>query len=382
MYVFNNGIDNPERLRVKIDFFEDDFGFVVGTVRDSLTPLDSTSVYFFYNGIYLYDKALTDESGNYQIELPEGEYTIAAERNGYYVLFKDSTYDPFFAELVEIDDGVTTTINFNMKKFNDITKSISGQVFDSTNNINMDKGIIIVRTGTHVPTPSANDNPTVPDPINAVAGFIKPDGSFTVYTEFENYYYLQAYTDYFLPGYFNDEGFASVFWQNADSILINGNITDKNISLLRDSSLGNGSIGGTINFASFTDEINYEGITLIARNINTNALYSYNFGKQEAVYNIFNIPYGTYEVVAQKIGYENAASQTVTIDPGNFQFSGINITFIVSSVDDELPIPENIILYQNYPNPFNPSTNISFYLPQSSMVKLEVFNVLGSQLTL
>ncbi|MCZ7614014.1 MAG: carboxypeptidase-like regulatory domain-containing protein [Ignavibacteriaceae bacterium] len=83
MFVYNNGINNVEELKVEIEFYEDDFGFVVGTVRDSLTPLDSTSIYFFYNGIYLIDKAITDASGNYQVELPEGDYTIAAERNGY-----------------------------------------------------------------------------------------------------------------------------------------------------------------------------------------------------------------------------------------------------------------------------------------------------------
>jgi len=377
MYIFNNGIKNPERLRIKIDFFEDDFGFVAGTVRDGATPLDSTTLYFFYNGIYLYDKATTNSQGNYLIELPEGDYTIAAERQGYYVMFYDSTYDPFFAKLLEVDDDDTVIVNFNMKKINDFTKSISGQVYDSTQGNLVNKGIVIVRTGTHVPIPLLKENPLVPDLVNAVAGFIQQDGSFTIYTEYENHYYLQAHTDYFLPGYYNDEGLASVFWQNADSILIDGNITGKDISLLRDSSYGNGSIGGTINFATFYDETNFEGITLLARNINTNALYSYNFGKQEAVYNIFNIPYGTYEIVAQKIGYDNALSQIVTIDPGNFQITEINVTFSPTSVDEQAALPDNFILYQNYPNPFNPVTNISFYLPQEADVKLSVINILG-----
>ncbi|MDR9388521.1 MAG: T9SS type A sorting domain-containing protein, partial [Balneolaceae bacterium] len=42
-------------------------------------------------------------------------------------------------------------------------------------------------------------------------------------------------------------------------------------------------------------------------------------------------------------------------------------------------IPSEFALNQNYPNPFNPTTNIKFALPQSSVVKLEVFNVLGQR---
>ena len=37
-------------------------------------------------------------------------------------------------------------------------------------------------------------------------------------------------------------------------------------------------------------------------------------------------------------------------------------------------------LRQNYPNPFNSSTRISFYLPKSGNVKLEVYNILGQKI--
>ena len=40
-------------------------------------------------------------------------------------------------------------------------------------------------------------------------------------------------------------------------------------------------------------------------------------------------------------------------------------------------IPEEIMVYQNYPNPFNPSTRISFELPQSAFVSLEVYDIMG-----
>lgn len=36
-------------------------------------------------------------------------------------------------------------------------------------------------------------------------------------------------------------------------------------------------------------------------------------------------------------------------------------------------------LYQNYPNPFNPTTTIEFYLPNTSFVKLKIFDSLGKE---
>jgi hypothetical protein len=44
-------------------------------------------------------------------------------------------------------------------------------------------------------------------------------------------------------------------------------------------------------------------------------------------------------------------------------------------------IPEDFLLYPNYPNPFNPVTTIKYALPELSYVKIEIFNVLGKNVS-
>ena len=41
--------------------------------------------------------------------------------------------------------------------------------------------------------------------------------------------------------------------------------------------------------------------------------------------------------------------------------------------------PTQYDLAQNYPNPFNPSTTINFTIPNSELVSLKVYNILGSE---
>ena len=43
-------------------------------------------------------------------------------------------------------------------------------------------------------------------------------------------------------------------------------------------------------------------------------------------------------------------------------------------------ILEEFALHQNYPNPFNPRTMISYSIPQSGFVKLNIYNILGREI--
>ena len=56
---------------------------------------------------------------------------------------------------------------------------------------------------------------------------------------------------------------------------------------------------------------------------------------------------------------------------------------ITTSVNDEIEtLPNEFVLNQNYPNPFNPSTTISYSIPSSEYVTLEIYDILGSEIAL
>ena len=374
--VYSNADTNPGVLKIKIDFFEDGFGICAGKITDDLlSPVENSKVYFFYWGVYLFDSTVTNSSGDYSSILPKGSYTIGAYKDGYRVMFSGNTPDPFFSQPVNIDSGGSVSINLALPKLDPYSFSISGSLLRTISSRRASAGIVVVRRGTHTPTILKTDSSQI-SPV--YVGFVDELGNYKVYVDESGYYFIQGFSNNFLPTYYNTQNVPSLFWQTADSLLLNSSQSNKDLYFIRDSSYGAGEVSGKVSFLPSGNE-DFEGITLLAKSVTNGNFYSYNFCKDDGSYYITNLPYGTYQVVAQKIGFENVVSDVFTIDSLHTYYSNINILFDPTDVQIENPLPDKFILNQNYPNPFNPSTIISFSLPNTNLVTLKVFNPLGQE---
>ncbi len=68
-----------------------------------------------------------------------------------------------------------------------------------------------------------------------------------------------------------------------------------------------------------------------------------------------------------------------TNPPLAWSLNGLQIDISTRFTTDVKAIPEKFALYQNSPNPFNPTTQMTFDLPHSAEVKLEIYNILGQK---
>ena len=59
--------------------------------------------------------------------------------------------------------------------------------------------------------------------------------------------------------------------------------------------------------------------------------------------------------------------------------STLNFPGVIGINGISINTPNAFLLYQNYPNPFNPETNIKFDLPESGLVSLKVYDIIGRE---
>ncbi len=379
LYIYNNGVNPYEYLKIKIDYYENDFysGSLQGNVSSDGFPVPNADLYFLYGGNFVIAQGTSDAAGNYSVELPVGHYTVAAAKDSYYVSFYDQQFDPLSATQVIVDTNGITSADLNLVKMTASPISVSGNIFDSLAIYPLKKGIVIVRNGTHTPDKMIHTKLNTPALGGTYAAFVKPDGSYKIDNIIApGYYYIQSFSDYYVPSYYDTLGNNPGFWQQADSIYIGSPILNADIYMPRDSSIGGGIISGTVGIAGKLDSVVTDAI-VYAQSVGNN-LITYAFSQADGNFRENFLPYGSYYLVAQKIGYEDAVSDKIIIDSTMTSIGNITLLFSpLNSVGETQSIPELISLSQNYPNPFNPTTTVEFHLSRGTDVLLRVTNLLG-----
>jgi len=71
-------------------------------------------------------------------------------------------------------------------------------------------------------------------------------------------------------------------------------------------------------------------------------------------------------------------SLTITTDTGFESDAYVDDIQIGTLYADDSLLPDKIEIYQNYPNPFNPSTKIDYFLSNSGLVDINVYDIYGN----
>ncbi|MFC2084884.1 LVIVD repeat-containing protein, partial [Bacteroidota bacterium] len=87
----------------------------------------------------------------------------------------------------------------------------------------------------------------------------------------------------------------------------------------------------------------------------------------------------------QEVGYFNTGiSRALSVSDNIIYTVGDNGLYIlrndlITDIMEEKSVPSSFKLKQNYPNPFNPVTAIKYQLPQTTIVDLSIYNLLGQK---
>ncbi|RNC85210.1 MAG: T9SS C-terminal target domain-containing protein [Balneola sp.] len=142
---------------------------------------------------------------------------------------------------------------------------------------------------------------------------------------------------------------------------------------------GNSTTNSTIGFSRFTDGLSAYTvlINLSGNQVTSNFTFTYN-----AVNNNELIDYYLEPILFSEPGFGattpmNDSWMLHEVELAPYEIKVYKLAPRGLSNEDGSRNIDSFELMQNYPNPFNPTSTISFYLPQASEVKLQVFDITG-----
>jgi|GEM_PF-2937694 len=373
---FFDGAANPEEATVIVidedSQFEADmnltplvFYAVSGTVMDYVNevPLAEAAVRAMMPGTgcnqWAVVESITDEDGNYSMEVPQGDYIFVAEF-GQQVpggdmmrQFYDHKQSPANADVVTVSEDLTG-IDFDLALQEVYDNSISGTISVDGN----------------VP-----ENPVL---VAAVAGGGNHWEAACVTDMFGNYilenlpegdYYILAYEYNSVPTYYP----GVIDFQDAVVVNALGNVTGIDFELIMPETNGIYQANGYVLNSNYDPVANANVVILDEME----TVLGYAVTNSDGYYLVNGLPTGNLTGIATKVLYESDE------EPVNMTTTGSADFVINPETTTDAPeegITPAAITMNNYPNPFNPLTTISFDLTDAGYTTLNIYNIAGQKI--
>ncbi|MCX8056481.1 MAG: carboxypeptidase regulatory-like domain-containing protein, partial [Ignavibacteria bacterium] len=213
-------------------------GTITGLVKDETTnqPLENVAVYFLNTNAARHEVAYTNQNGEFSKTLIEGNYKIRFYKRGYHPEFYDNKKSIDSADVITVVPNVTAYITAALAKVTPpALYNISGSVLDANGNpIKSTVTAFIVRDTTF-PIISPN---VIPRNMTVVTDSLG-NYQIKVVGGFEYVVYAKPFNRNYYPEFYDNKR----TFQEADKILVNGNVSGINFVLEQKPVYNNGVAG-------------------------------------------------------------------------------------------------------------------------------------------